>query len=222
MEQPIQLTYEPLNWEGKGFEYQEMVKIPTIGDGSSLLHAIAASYFKLYRQRRNPDGEPFDRTQFIRKLRRDMADKLAETVNHENTMTYYETLGNGAIRDLGERHPRFSLESLQKILRSNQPIGATFFEYVSNTFNKDLYFLSRGSKDVYMIENLDEYLLYKGRDSIVLLHQGNHIDLIGLNHPQSGIKTLFSSDHPFIQAIQRRLREKIAEKKTTQKKKSNE
>ncbi len=153
----IELTYVPLDWESQAFNYQEMVKITTIGDGSSLLHAIAASFFKPYRQRRNPDGSPFDRTQFIIKLRSDLADRLATpiTPNHENTATYYEMLGNGAIGKLAERHDRFSLESLQATLKSNKPIGPTFFEYISNVFNKDLYFISESSKDIYMIENLE-------------------------------------------------------------------
>ena len=220
-----ELTFDPIDWRNSPFNYPGMVKVPVIPDGSSLLHSIAAGYFTPYRYRKYSDGTPFDRSAFIINLRSDLADKLNSPVNPaiETSPTYYDILGGGALKELGLRNQKFSIESLQATLKSTRPLGPIFFEYIGDSVNKDLYFLDEKEKDVFSIENLDEHMVHKGRDSIVLLYNQTYVNLVGICTRKIGVKTLFSPDHPFIQAIKGRIKNRsVLQTEKTQEKNSNE
>ncbi len=73
--------------------------------------------------------------------------------------------------------------------------------------NKDIYVLNLPKGDVEIVG--DDELLYKGRDSIVVLYMPGHYDLVGVLNPDNSISTLFSADNPFIVAINARHRRLI-------------
>ena len=58
-------------------------------------------------------------------------------------------------------------------------------------------------RDVYMVGNEDE-ILYKDRDSIVLLYLPGHYELVGIEE-DGIIQTLFEHDHSFIRTIRARM-----------------
>lgn len=194
---------QSLVWTNSPFTYPGMVRIATPGDGSCFFHGIAKAYSVPYKLG-VLDGVPIDRGQFIRNLRRDLSLKLAEPAS--NGKTYYELLGKGEVAKLGKEDPTYSLKNLQSLLDSNRQVGYEFLEFVSNILNKDIYVLSEPHRDVYITGDTSETsTLYRGRPSIVLLSLGNHFELVGIREP-AGIRTLFPPNHPFITAIQNRLR----------------
>ena len=100
---------------------------------------------------------------------------------------------------------------MQKELNSDFSVDNVYNEFISNQINKDIYILDMVKQDVYMTGDDDE-ILYKTRPSIVILYlsgkykSSGHYELIGLNE-NGYIKTLFDSDHDFIQNIRARMYE---------------
>ena len=197
---------QPLNWTRGGFNYPNLVRIGTIGDGSCFFHAIVKAFYTPYKLG-VLNGVPIDKRAFIKNLRKDCAVKLVQKVNPSNKLSprYYDVLSRGRLNDFAKSVPAFTLENMQKVLNSNLPIDNSFNEFISNLLNKDIYLLDFSTKDVY-ITGKDDDILYKGRDSIIILVMPGHYELIGLI-TNNGIQTLFPADSALIRAInQQRLR----------------
>lgn len=196
--------YENLNWTGP-FNYPNMVRIRTPTDGSCFFHAIAKSYFEPYILGKL-NNAPFDRREFIKKLRKDLSLKLKSRVdptNPNNQLIYYDTLSRGDLAEFAKSVPVYSLENMVKELDSDHAVDNVYNEFISDQLNKDIYILDMVKKDVY-ITGQDNDILYKDRKSIVILYLPGHYELVGLD--ENGIvKTLFDPNHPFIRYIQDRM-----------------
>lgn len=187
--------FEILTWSNN-FKYPNMVKIYTEGDGSCFFHAITNSFYRPYITGM-VGNTPLDKKGFIRNLRTDLSKQLKY---------HYKNLSRGKLEDFskGEGLETFSLTEMEKILDSNMPVDNRFNEYVSNIIDKDIYILDGQTQDVY-ITGKDDDILYKRRNSIVLLYSNNHYELVGVL--QTGIiKTLFDYSDPFIMSIRSRLK----------------
>lgn len=184
----------PLNWQGD-FKYPNMVRIRTIADGSCYFHAIIKAIFKPYVVG-YLDGQPLNRYEFIKELRKDLADHLDY---------HYDNLARGSFKKDSEHMKELSLESMKNILKSNtEPVNELFDEYISNILDKDIYVLDAKTQDVYMHPDRNSGLLYKNRKSVVILDLHGHYELVGLSN--SGvIRTHFMPNDPFILYIKRRL-----------------
>jgi len=192
-----------LNWSRGPFNYPGMVRIATPGDGSCLFHAIAKAYSVVYKTG-VLDGVPLNRRDFIRNLRRQLSERLAE--KNPKGERYYDLLGKGEVAKLGKELDEYTLKSLQALLDSDRHVGYEFLQFISDILTKDIYVLNEPTRDVYVTGDTDESsTLYMGRPSIVILSLGNHFELVGITEPE-GIRTLFSPNHPFISAIRDRLR----------------
>jgi len=196
--------YELLNWNNTPFSYPGLVRIRTIGDGSCFFHAITKSFFMPYKEG-IIDGVPLNKMEFIKNLRSDLAKKLGEKVNPNdpNSPRYYDVLSRGKLADFAKGVPQYTLENMQTQLNSNTPVDNVYNEFISNMLKKDIYLLDLITKDVY-ITGTDDDILYKNRDSIIILTMPGHYELIGLMS-DSGILTLFSPTHPLIRAIRNRM-----------------
>lgn len=201
--------FEKLQWDGwlKGFN---LIRTRVPMDGSCMFHAIAKAYFKPYIVGKNSEGGVFDRMEFIKNLRKDLSKKLALKVNPEDpkSKTYYQSLANGELENIAKSLPQYSLENMQKELDSNTPISNYFNEFISDQLNIDIYILDAKKKDVYMMAS-DLKLLYKNRQSVVILYMPGHYELIGLMQDQSYIETYFPPSHPFILKIRERMNSKV-------------
>jgi hypothetical protein len=192
------MTSVKLNWK-KSFMYDNMVKINTPADGSCFFHAIAYACFIPYKTEKI-DGIALNKSEFIKTLRKRLAEELSTKID-DNT-THYDSLSRGQLGVFSEGVEKYSLENMKKELKSNGPVDNVYNEFISNILNKDIYILSSQTQDVYVTGN-DFDILYKGRESIVLLFSPGHYDLIGLQE-KDGIVTSFSPDHEFILAIRKR------------------
>lgn len=198
--------YQALDWNpsNASFHYEGLVRIGTIGDGSCYFHAIAKSFFTPYKLCKL-NGTVLNRSEFIRKLRKDLANKLSEPVDPTNQqgLIYYDLLSRGKLLELSAELPQLSIKNMKKLLDSSLSVDNRFNEFVSNILNKDIYLLDFLKKDVYVTGD-DADILYKGRDSIILLTMPGHYELIGLTTDQ-GIQTLFPPNHPIIRKIRDRI-----------------
>ena len=201
--------YENLKWSGV-FEKFNLIRIRTDMDGSCFFHALAKAYFKPYIVGKI-DDEPFNRKEFIKNLRKDLAKTLALKVDPEDaeSKTYYQTLSNGEFEKISETMPKYSLKHMQKELaNSSKPVSNIYNEFISDQLNLDIYILNGKTKDVYMTGS-DNSLLYKGRRSVVILYMPGHYELIGLMDKDNNIETIFSHKSKFIKKIRERMTELI-------------
>ena len=176
----------------------DLVRVATEMDGNCLFHAIAKAYFKPYIMGKVGEGV-FDRSEFVRNLRKDLALALP---------TAYSKLANGELAEIAKTMPKYSLKNLQKELDSNSPVSNYFNEFISDSLNIDIYILDAKTKDVYMF-GADLKLLYKNRKSVVILYLPGHYELIGLLHNSSNVETYFSPTHPLIKKIRARIDSKL-------------
>lgn len=201
---------ENLVWRNGPFNYPGLVRIRTMADGSCFFHAIVKGYFTPY-QTGILDGKVFDRNEFIRKFRADLAAKLAQPISFGSSQTYYDSISRGKLSELVNEDSRYKLENMQRELMSSEPVDNLYNEFISNVLNKDIYLLDLLTQDVY-ITGSDNDILYKDRQSIVILTMPGHYELIGLQ-TMNGIRTLFSHDHELILSIRQRIQDKIKNKK---------
>jgi hypothetical protein len=205
------LEYEKLNWEGV-FKNFNLIRIRTEADGSCFFHSLAKAYFKPYIIGKIGDAT-FNRKEFIKNLRKDLAITLGTKINPENpgSKTYYQTLSNGELEKSSEAIPSYSLENMQKALKTfTKPVSNIYNEFISNQLDIDIYILDGKKKDVYMT-GTDDNLLYKNRKSVVILYiqgsKGNpgHYELVGSMQKNTNIETCFAPDSALVLAIRKRM-----------------
>nr|QBK90660.1 MAG: OTU-like cysteine protease [Pithovirus LCPAC104] len=197
--------WSDINWKNKKGEiwYPNIVKIDTIKDGSCFFHAIVNSFFRPYREE-IINGKHFDRQNFVKNFRNDLAMRLEEK-NESNGKSLYEVLSRGELPKMTEQGmDDYSLENLKKKLTSGRSVGNEFHELISEVLKRDIYFLDNNKENVY-ITGKDEDILYKDRDSTVLLYLQNetHYELIGIEQEKGEIITSFSPGSDFIKHIRK-------------------
>lgn len=192
------------NW-GNGFETFKLVKIETMADGNCFFHALVNGFYVPYRTG-ILNGNKINKFQIVTGLRSNLAEKLGSPVdpNDPNSQIHYDILSHGNLRSFGESINEYTLGSMMKRLHGCVPVGMEFNEFISNQISKDIYLLDSGHQDVYVIDS-DLDLLYKGRNSVVIMATPGHYELVGLQD-ENGISTHFNPNHPFIKFLYERLR----------------
>ena len=193
---------EVLDWEGLSpIYYEGLVRKKEIGDGSCFFHCIADAFYEPYQM-----GQK-NKKDFVSNLRKELSILLSSKNN--KGIKWYDTLSRGTLAEFSKNVTSFSLASMVSILDSNEFVDNRFNEFVSNIFNKDIYIINYETMDIYITGN-DDDILYKNRDSIVLIwYNKNHYDLAGIMQKEDVIiklKTLFEFDHPFISIIRNRVK----------------
>ena len=193
----------------KIFEGFDLIRIRVPMDGNCFFHSILKAYFKPYIVGKI-DGETFNRKEFIKNLRKDLAKKLGSRVEprNKNSKTYYQTLSKGELENISKDIPAYSLKNMQKELNSSSAVSNIYNEFISNELDIDIYILDAEKKDVYMT-GTDEELLYKNRKSVVILYMPGHYELVGLMNSNDEVETLFSSNSELIQKIRQRMKELV-------------
>lgn len=184
------------------FKDFDLVRIPTIGDGSCFFHALCSSFYVKYRQ------NPSKRKKIVQRFRKELAEILSERCKKNKSKTWYQYISRGQLPDISKYVPELDILNMKKELLSGGPVDNKYNELISEILNKDLYLINLLTKDVYITGD-DSDILYKGRDSIVILTMPGHYELIGLKKNNGDITTLFSPNHSFIRRIRKRINEKI-------------
>lgn len=165
--------------------------IPAIGDGSCMFHSILQAFNKTYNTLDN-NGKRF----MVRDFRNDLSDVLTEEIDG---MTIYDTLSRGKLKEFSNFYPPASLKVMQRDLKNNTWGDIRFLELLTNILDLNIFIIDKNKSDVY--HTGDSELLYKHRDSIIILNINNiHFDTVGLktNH---GIKTLFDKDDSIVKTM---------------------
>lgn len=190
---------EPLYWN-ENFKYPGLTRKRTERDGSCYFHAIIDGFYMPYRTG-VLDGRPFDRYNFVRQARVDLADKLPE--KNTNGISYYDSISRGELKNLAKTMKEVSLKSMQRELCSDSEVSYIYHELISDLYNIDVYILDYIKKDVRIVDS-DLNLYYKNRRSVVILYIPGHFELIGVRR-NGRLKTLFSPQDDFIKYIRTRM-----------------
>lgn len=194
-------TYQNVNvswWD------ENVVRIGAIGDGSCFFHSVLNGYLKSYQT--NPDVNY--RSDFVRKLRRDVAESLKKKDSSGKTM--WETAINGQFvalyeqqkmgvnfKDIFDYPVDFSLEGLYKLFNSSSFLGDEVYKYAADRLGLDIYIMRVTEEDLYVHSNtVDE----GNRRCVVISGNGSHYETIGIMR-NNMFQTLFESNDPFINKI---------------------
>jgi hypothetical protein len=190
-------SYKPLNLKG-GLFYDNMVVFDTIADGSCFFHAILMSFFEPYQL------NTIDRYTFVKELRTDLSKKLDSPIdsNDPNSLTYYDKLSKGTLKEFAKAVPKYSLDNMKAHLNSYSYVGNQYLEFISDMFDCDIYILDVEKQNIYMTGD-DYTILYKDRKSVVLGYKNNHYELIGVQSSNGHIRVRFEHDDPFIRNIKK-------------------
>ncbi len=187
---PISLSFTDIN---------NLVKIPTIGDGSCYFHSVLRAFNTDYMK----TTAVFDRINLARSFRNNLAIRLSE-IDPITGQEYYDGLNNGNLGDISKGVKEYSKEYLRKELLSSEPVDNIYQELISNAINKDIYIIDMETMDMYNTGSAYT-LYYKGRNSIVIAYSPGHFETIGLKRSDGTINTVFTPEHPLIQACKERL-----------------
>lgn len=218
-------TVYQINLTKLDFILKPLFLIKVLGDGSCFFHAVLRSFNREYIRANTNDK----RQQLTQLFRSGIALSLEEL--DSSGVSEYDKLGGGSYAEYNKavsgvidektgncivEENRYSLKGLQKELLSNSFVDHAYIEIISNHINKDIYLISASTGDIYTT-GTDLNLLYKHRDSIVILYTTNHYDIIGIkrisnvtipdicNTGDIIFDCLFDPDHELIQSIRRRL-----------------
>jgi hypothetical protein len=176
-----------------------VVVLPTLGDGNCFFHSVLRAFNTNYIKAKSIT----DRVNMARTFRNALADLLEET-DPLTGKNYYSGLNNGELEKIAGGVKEYSLSALQKELRSSAPVDNIYQELISNSLNKDIYIIDGTKKDMYHVGSAFS-LYYKGRNSIIIFYVPGHFEVVGIKHSDGSIDTLFTPEHPLIQACKDRL-----------------
>ena len=180
-------------------EQTNLVVIPTLGDGNCFFHSVLRAFNTNYTNAKSIT----DRVNMARTFRNALAD-LLEEIDPLTGKNYYAGLNNGELEKFSGGVKEYSLAGLQKELRSSSSVDNIYQELISNCLNKDIYIIDGTKKDMYHVGTAFP-LYYKGRNSVIIYYTPGHFEVVGLKHSNGSIDTLFTPEHPLIQACRERL-----------------
>lgn len=172
----------------------EFVRIPTIGDGSCLLHALlyccSGEYIKKDRK---------ERMKMVRELRIDLANILDFKIIDDKTI--YQTLSRGELEEISKNVKEVDKKYMQRHLKSPAWLTASYIELLSLMFNINIIFISFNTKKIY--KTGDKELLFQDRNTIFInyIEQG-HFESLGIM-TDDGMKTYFSKNSPIVKEIKK-------------------
>lgn len=167
-----------------------LYSLPTIGDGSCMLHAIFQCFNKHYIEYK----DDYDKMLMIHNFRKYLADELENDKNYEN-------LSRGEITEISNFIPELNKENMKRYLNSSKWLNIFFLEYISNILDLDIYIYDDTTKNIY--KTGDEEIYFKERKSIIIrYYRDAHFESICVDTPD-GYKTLFSNDSYIIKEIKK-------------------
>lgn len=177
------------------------VIVCTPGDGNCLLHAICNAIYEPYRTGIYK-GEKINRTDVVKQLRNDLADKLSS--EYKGT-THYEYLLGGNLSKVAEFIPEYRIEYMINELKSNRYLCYGYIEYISNILSHDIYIIDGNHDDQIYVSDENEYAIKGNRPSIIIYWKNEHYELVGIKC-DGHISTRFSCKHSAILELQKHVK----------------
>jgi hypothetical protein len=180
-------------------DIQNLVVVPTIGDGNCYFHSVLRSFNTSYINAKSN----LERVNLARTFRNALADRLNE-VDPLTGQDYYCGLNNGILEDFSKGVREYSKDYLTKELKSSDPVDNIYQELISDAIKKDIYIIDGETKDMYNVGSSFK-LYYKGRNSIIIYYTPGHYEVVGIKRKDGTIDTIFTPEHELIQSCNDRL-----------------
>lgn len=179
----------------KDLDY-DFVKINAIGDGSCMFHSIMQCFNRSYIE-----SSMGKKMTIIKKLREDLANILNEKIS-PSTITVYDGLSRGELKNMSDENPSLSLISMKKSLGSSEWGDTRFLELLSNILDINIFVIYKREKYNILYQLGDsEIYIKENRDSIIIYNSSNvHFDSVGLVS-KDGVRTLFSYGEDVIKKL---------------------
>ncbi len=169
------------------------------GDGNCFFHAVCYALYPAYLNE-SVGGVHTSRLDIVRRLRKEMS-RLLGSVNSDDGRSYYDSIGNGSLAEMGKNDPEYSLENIKNILDGDGPIDDPIPTYFGMILKKTIYIFNAKTKDLYGYPGLPDVNL----DVIMLWYNGSHYDLLTVSDRSGALQSHLSSEHPVSRAIYQRL-----------------
>jgi hypothetical protein len=172
--------------------WDNVYRIACIPDGSCFIHAVLKACYLPYQE----DNSYRYRIDLAKNVRDALADYLPEI---------YLTFSGGIFQNFAAQQlldPEllkitvdYSLEGLQKLLRSTRFIGDELYKLVGESLGVDIYIIRGTNRNLFPHTNTTE--AYRRRRSIVVMGQGAHYETIAIMS-DGLLQTVFDANHPFL------------------------
>lgn len=192
---------EKLNFARDGYSNFDIYRHLSPGDGHCLIHSVAFSVYPPYRTKQL-NGVAITQRQVVEKFRTDIANRL-ERVDIRTGRSLYDTVARGGLRNLGLADPEYySLDALQKLLRSSNNLGQEILVVLENLLNINIFVLDHSTQDV-----IHHGVNNDNRRSIILYYTGQHYDAITRKVGADGIHvTLLKETDSLIKFLRLRIK----------------
>lgn len=198
---------ERITLDKHGFENYQVWRYRALGDGNCFFHSVLMGFIKPYRRRVDEEGKVVHRQRYAECLRDQLATKLGEKTGLSlGSPILYDVLSRGKLREFSKTIPDYTLENIQKLLRSNDHVGLEVIELTAIVLNINIFLIDIDTKDVYKTGDSELLFSPDRKGSVVLLYSNNHFDLCGItkygrNDSEDKIISHFKNDNPFIKLL---------------------
>lgn len=192
------LPWEDLEWD----QYPTLRALPTIGDGSCLVHAVYACLAPKHRDRmcsdnKNAYNEAFVR---VRSLRKELAALLPE---------YYDDLPFKEFDKFKMEDPEldYSLEGLQKLIDSERYLGEEFVVFLSTVLSVNIIILDKNKQTGYVTAVTPLVYDKERTGTVIILYDQKrlHFEAAGLLFPNGHVATHFQNHNSLLAPFKREL-----------------
>ena len=166
----------------KNIKYDNLIKISIPGDMNCFFHSVLRSFCTTYI-----NSDNLIRRKIVENIKIKLADHL-EHIDKKSCLMIYDTLSKGTLREFSENVTDYSLNNMQKELKTNSAVDNVYIELVSNVFDIDIYIFNLTKEDIYLT-GTDFNLYYKERNSIFIGYiepfgenSVGHFEVIGLKN----------------------------------------
>jgi hypothetical protein len=181
------------NWEQL---HPSLVAIKIRGEEPCFLDCLSMAKHTSYRTE-TEDGKPYDRRHHVVSLRKEIASSLTDK-DPLTKATIYNTLAGGRLASYAQRDSNYTLENMKYCIENHETIDNIYLELYSNLLKVDVFILDDEKADIFRPDN--PKLLYKSRESIVLIYRRGHYDLVGIDRGDH-VVSFFRPDNLLIRTL---------------------
>lgn len=170
------------------------VSLPTIGDGSCLIHAILQGFNKEY----NSYKKDSQKSKMVKEVRFHLSQILE--IKFPDQKNLYQKLSRGELENISKEIPEASLDYMKNYLNSNNFLTLQYIEILSEIFDINIVFFSQKQGKFYQHGD-NELLFKKDRETVFVNYiEDKHYETITINK-----KTLFKPGDNIVKEAKKNL-----------------
>ncbi|SNW62945.1 mRNA-capping enzyme [Orpheovirus IHUMI-LCC2] len=174
---------------------KDLYRLGTIGDGSCFIHAVLKAFYAPYINNKSYGM----RTGIVRTIRNELADNLVKPSVVDPSKSNYEMANGGQWTLLANEQKssnlnlevNFSLEGIDKLLRSSMNIGNEMYQYIADMIGINITILHGLQNMVYIHERTERRYDW----NVFIVGNGGHFETVVLLNDDGTLQSAFPNDH---------------------------